>query len=620
MNSLPVSSEGVKRTDRAHYLIVACLLFFFASLFFSFTVPISDPDFWWHIATGKWIAEQGSLMQQDVFTIADAAVSADGSRSAFILKQYWLAQLIFYWVYDLSGFLGIIVLRAALFTLLFYLLFRLMQKAGAGFLLSLGLTYLSVMAVVGETQYIGDKPQMWSSLFSVAIIFLLEHMRDGRRWARILLPALMLVWSNMHGGFILGVLIIGIYLMTAMIFKSWEKQDFIAGAAAILVSICNPNGWSAFSVFLPLFLGSTALQRDYQTAIVEMQSIFQHARIQAVPGMMPHLTTLFGVSVVSVLLNIRGWKNVRKELFPLYLVACVMGFMAIRFIIFFVAVAALFSAVNLSSVRQEIVRRVSVFSSIRTATAYLLLAAVSLISLGVRFSVAANETSALRTGVMYDDTREGVTDFIAANKITGNMFNDYTDGGYYLWRLYPEIKVFIDGRGLSLARFQLFRTAIDNPFAPVAQTGPDRLRPYYQKTLDEYGISIVAIPACDSVSGTLIGLAAALLQDRDWSVVYVDASAVVFLRRTPDNLPVIDRNPVPKTLVYENILATAQAASQSPHARMMPNWRYAMAYAYNGMGDKEAALHYLTDYLRAAPGDSQARMIKEQLEYELRSR
>lgn len=293
MNSLPVSSEGIKKTDWVHYLIVACLFLFFASLFFSFTVPISDPDFWWHIATGKWIAEHGSLMQQDAFTIADAVPEA-GPRSAFILKQYWLAQLIFYRVYDLSGFMGIIVLRAALFTLLFYLLFRLMQKAGAGFLLSLGLTYLSVMAVVGETQYIGDKPQMWSSLFSVTIIFLLEHMRDGRRWPRILLPAVMLVWSNMHGGFILGVLIIGIYLMAALIFRSGKRQDYLTGAAAILVSICNPNGWSAFSVFLPLFLGSTALQRDYQTAIVEMQSIFQHARIQAVPGMMPILLLCSG--------------------------------------------------------------------------------------------------------------------------------------------------------------------------------------------------------------------------------------------------------------------------------------------------------------------------------------
>lgn len=619
MNGLPVPSEGARKADRIHYAIAACLFFFFLSLFFSFTVPVSDPDFWWHIATGKWMAEQGSLMHQDAFTIADA-VPEDGSRSAFILKQYWLAQLIFYWAYDFTGFPGIIVLRALIFTLLFYLLFRLMRKAGAGYLLSVGMIYLSIMAVVSETQYIGDKPQMWSSLFSVAIIFLLWQMRDGKRLALILLPAVMLVWSNMHGGFILGVLIIGIYLITALIFRSGKKQEYIAGTVAVLASACNPNGWSAFSVFLPLFLGSSSLQRGYQTAIVEMQSIFQHARIQAIPRMMPHLTALFGISAISALLNIRGWRNIRKELFPLYLVACIMGFMAIRFIIFFVAVAALFSVVNLISVRQGFVGRFHFFSSRRAAMFYLLLAAVSIVGLGVRFSVAGNETSSLRTGTVYDGTREGVTGFIRQNAIRGNMFNDYTDGGYYLWRLYPEIKVFIDGRGLSLARFQEFRTAIDNPYAPASETGQQRFSPYYRKILDEYKVNIVAIPACDTVSGTLIGLAAALLQDSDWSVVYVDASAAVFLRRTPDNLLVIGSNPVPKTLVYEYIIAAAQAASQSPHARMMPNWQYAMAYAYNGLGDKESALRYLTDYLRAAPYDSQARMIKEEIEYEIRTR
>lgn len=616
--NLVAKSESNTAFPGGKYALAASLLLFFVSLFFFFSVPISDPDFWWHIATGKWMFQEQSLPLADPFSFVTPPGN-ESLRTDFILKQYWLSQIIFYGVYETMGFIGIVILRSLLFTALFFILYRLMYRSGTSHIIALLITYSAVMAIANEIQYIGDRPQMWTSFFSVVIIVLLDAMNRGKRWASVVLPFIMLLWSNMHGGFILGMVIIGIYLVVGIADKLWPARFIISSIIALLLSGCNPGGYKALAAFAPFLTGS-GINDMYRESISEGQSIFRHARLTAIPRMLPYLTSLCILSIISFFPLISRWKTLRKEKIILYVSSCIMGFVAIRFIFFYVIVAAWITATNLGSIaalfrdKHPGFQRIAVMKAVTVVTLLMVFAASG------RLFAASIENSALLTGQMYEDRLEGTVGFIKDKHIRGRIFNDHNDGGYFIWRLYPDVKVFIDGRSLSLALFDEFRTTIDNPYASASQSGPDRFLPYYKNIFNRYNISIVAIPACDVISGTLIPLSVALLQDEEWRVVYADFAEVIFLKRTEDNLQIIADNPVPRTVVYDLIISVAFAASQSPHARMMPNWQYAMAYAYNGKGDKATALHYLTEYLKAAPGDRQALVIKEQLEYEIRSK
>ena len=110
----------ISKTDLA---LGAVVLLFFAGLFAHLTVPLFDNDFWWHLATGKWMWQHGAIIQADPFDFPSYPQDFP-VYTGFFLKQYWLSQLMMYGVYSAAGFAGLIVLRAAVMTLMFYTLYQ----------------------------------------------------------------------------------------------------------------------------------------------------------------------------------------------------------------------------------------------------------------------------------------------------------------------------------------------------------------------------------------------------------------------------------------------------------------------------------------------------------------
>ncbi|MGE5892430.1 MAG: hypothetical protein ACM34I_00075 [bacterium] len=616
MNSASTQSL-IQKASLPDGVIRILFVLFFVSIFISLTVPISDPDFWWHLATGQWMWENQSLMSDDPFTFASDP-SESPTRREFIFKQYWLSQLLFYVIYQVAGFHGIILLRALVFTCMFLVLFLLMRKAGAGYFLALLLIYLSVIIVVQEIQYIGDKPQMWTSLFSVALIAVLEAMREDRKWAYRALPALMLLWSNMHGGFIFGDVIILLYALSALLSRSGTKAFSLSSGLALLLSGCNPNGFNAVLVTVPFFFGSS-LHSEYQIGIVETQSIFQHARLVAIPKMLPHLTSLFILSFTALVINIRQFKKMRKELLLACILVTVMSAIGIRYIILFIAFASLFTVYNLNSIAERLASsRLMPFGSNARRRILIVLTLLFVVTATARFSWAGIRYTALLSERTYFTDYAGLTSFVKEHRLRGNMFNDYTPGGHLIWSLTPDIKLFIDGRALYLSVFKDFKTVIGSPHAPSSR-GPDRFTPVYRKVLDGYNINLVALQGCDSIMGTLVPLTIAIARDNEWAVVYADERAVLFMRDIPETRTFIKTFGLPKTIVYDNVISLARAASMTEHGQMMPYWRYSIAFAYHEKGDNESALFYLNEYLRFAPHDSSAMEIRNKLEAELRA-
>jgi hypothetical protein len=104
-------------------------------------------------------------------------------------------------------------------------------------------------------------------------------------------------------------------------------------------------------------------------------------------------------------------------------------------------------------------------------------------------------------------------EFIRAQKPPQPVFNDYGWGGYLIWKLYPDYRVYIDGRA------DVYGDAFMEEFlsAQSGQTG-------WRKPLDKYGIRTVLIKPD-------VALASLLRQDTAWQNVFEDQQAVIFVRK-----------------------------------------------------------------------------------------
>ena len=129
---------------------------------------------------------------------------------------------------------------------------------------------------------------------------------------------------------------------------------------------------------------------------------------------------------------------------------------------------------------------------------------------------------------------EGAADFLLEHHITGPMFNTYEQGGYLIWRTWPQERVFIDGRALSETVYRQYNQILFNAGSSADQvTGPR------EELLDRYGIQVVVMNTMDYVSGAMYPLTLALANPigAEWELVYDDSQSVIFLRRPPPGNP-----------------------------------------------------------------------------------
>src|SRR4030042_2631385 len=105
-------------------LIILSFVILISSFFYVFiSVKLFDSDFWWHISTGRYIIETGSIPDKDPFSYTASLEENKNllpERENFILKQYWLGQVIFYLIYNYAGPKGIVILRASFLTMVIF--------------------------------------------------------------------------------------------------------------------------------------------------------------------------------------------------------------------------------------------------------------------------------------------------------------------------------------------------------------------------------------------------------------------------------------------------------------------------------------------------------------------
>lgn len=223
---------------------------------------LNDPGIGWHICTGEWILQNHAVPHSDLFS--------NVARPWFAWE--WLFEIGVAKVHSWAGLNGVLAAGAALIALTFALLFRLTLQRGASLVTTVLFVVLSALA---STVHCLARPHLFTWFFTLLCWYLLEVKRATVWvWA---IPAIVLLWVNIHGGFLVAFALLGLTLAG----ETWEiatsapdparRRDFLRLAfvaiASFAASLANPYGISLY-VHIYRYLSDPFLMHHIQ----EMQS------------------------------------------------------------------------------------------------------------------------------------------------------------------------------------------------------------------------------------------------------------------------------------------------------------------------------------------------------------
>ncbi len=270
-----------RRPDAPTVLLVAVAILAFAA----FTQPQFDPDFWWHLRVGLDILASGVPQHNDyTFTAVTHA----------FITQEWGAEAIYAFLYRSLGMAAVILLM----TLVTWVGFAFgVARANRQGLSRWILALAAVLVIISGLQIWGPSPQMFTfGLLGVLLVLLDSYRRHPSRWLLLWLLPLFVVWGNLHGGFVVGVGVVAVFLVGEVI-STWlsdpnslprQRLVDLGGVLVLclLAPMVNPNGWGLYLYPIRLLLSPVA-----QAHLDEWQPPNFHA-LASVPVLILLLGTL----------------------------------------------------------------------------------------------------------------------------------------------------------------------------------------------------------------------------------------------------------------------------------------------------------------------------------------
>ncbi|MEO6796917.1 MAG: hypothetical protein ABI401_15165 [Candidatus Dormibacter sp.] len=487
----------------------------FVAIFSLAAVPPLDPDLWWHLANGRLMLALRGWPQTDVYSF-----SAQGHP--WIVHE-WLADLLMFVSYQAGGLPLLVALFAGIVVGGAVCLYLLLRGGGLHPTAAVGLTLVGVLA--GSTAW-GARPQLLNLLFAGILVCGLQRYRQGRLAAWYLPPFLWL-WANIHSGFLVGVIITGLFLAGEAI-DAWRTGEGMprprlsalawAVLAGLALAVINPYGVQ--TILFPL---GTLTSPLIQSNIQEWASPDFHS----MPG-------IFLESIFFVLLLGLATRRVRARTSE-WLIAAALLYLALasqRHVpLFVIGVAPLAGRCaqalldSLASILPSAPNRPVSVAALRASAARpgganpLLLGVLNLallLAVGggmIAYRALPSLTPATQQLAVSTTFPVAAVDHLLALDRPVRVFNYYDYGGYALWRLYPGgSRVFIDGR-VEVYGPQIFGQYLAVNY--LASGWPD--------VLNRYHPDAILLPSNHP-------LATLLKQDPNWHLLERDRVATLFTR------------------------------------------------------------------------------------------
>jgi hypothetical protein len=496
MDATQKGLAGAKQCDLAFPTDAAGLLF--GALIFSVAIFalnrrfLTDPDTFWHIATGRWILAERAFPRHDIFSHTVAGQPW--------VNMEWLAQVILSWTYEGFGWRGLILLCGLVIALTFVVLYALLARELRA---TVALGAAAISFLFASNHFLARPHLLTFPIIVVWTAFLARASEEDGRPSLWLLP-LMVLWANLHGGFTLGLVLAAGFGLEATI-AAPSAQRWRVGIrwvsfwlGALLAGCVTPYGYYyLLQTFHVLDLGDLLRQIGELRPMNPYTDVKQEVILLCLMGM----ALLFGVKIG--------------------LVRVLMIFGLLHLALQHVRGLAIFALVLPLMVAHPLQQQ---FPFLRPSNDPLpLFDTHKLRPMVTAVAIIATLLLAGLLGTVYATSRPldappehltptAAVDYAMKANLTGPVLNAYEFGGYLIFRGVPT---FIDGRTLPFGK----QFALDY-FDAIKLGAGDKL----ERLANEH-----------NVSWTLLSprSAAALHFDQSpgWRRVYADDVAVVHVRR-----------------------------------------------------------------------------------------
>jgi len=489
---------------------------------------LGDGDTGYHVRAGEFIIDNLTIPQTDIFSYLTPPLP-------WTLHE-WLAEVIMALVHRLAGLTGIVLLFAFMIALCSYLVFELLLKPGSNLLFAATIALLVVLAC--SSNWLA-RPHVFTFVLFVTWYHLLNSYQYRGRNHLIFLPPVMLLWVNLHGGFILGLILLGIYLFGnfAMYLcgspseqhQRLSKTRHLAMVmiACGLAALVNPYGFK--SLLFPFQVVQDKFLMDH---IVEYLSPNFHFS-----SVMP-----FEIMLLAAI-GIFATSGAKLNLIELTMIL-LFGHMALfssRHMPLFAMIAGpiLLRQANISFAKMDgplvalVKERLDILDKIDRSTNRFLWPVG-----GVLIVLVLAATGVISHNFNAKYVPSAAIEFIKSADIKGNMFNNDEFGDSIIYTAWPRYKVFIDGRT------DMYGAARVKEYLKVAQAEQG-----WEGILEKYKMTWVFHEPSSVLSKLL-------LEKPDWKLVYSDNIVNIFVKTVPEYREIINKygstKPFRQEITYTN--------------------------------------------------------------------
>jgi hypothetical protein len=522
------NAESPARRNRNYLPSIADMVFlgiFFLLALSSDERLLGDADTGYHIRAGEFIIKHLKIPSTDIFSYWTPPLP-------WTLHE-WMSEVIMAVVHRASGLTGVVIFFAFVVALGCYLIFKLLLAKRGNLLFA---TATCLLIVSSSSSNWLARPHVITFVFFV----IWYHLLNGYQYRNVnnlfYLPLIMLFWVNLHGGFILGLILLSIYWIGNCInflfapfqekSEPFKKIRFLTliGMACAVAALCNPHGYH--SLLFPF-------------QVVQNKFLMDHISEYLSPNF--HLSSIVPFEILLLAtVGIFAISSTKLDIVELMLML-LFGHMALfssRHIPLFAIIAGpivlkqadmAFHRIDGRFLTACKARLENLATIDQRTTPYIWpLASVLLV-------VGLVKTGSVSHSFNPKYLPVEATEFFKKEKIPGNMFNNDEFGDYIIYAAWPEYKVFMDGRT------DMYGAARVREYVKItqAETG-------WESLLDQHGITWV-IHDPNSV------LSKVLLLKPDWQLIYADEVADIFVRRVPENNRLIEKYQVPRAIKKQPI-------------------------------------------------------------------
>ncbi len=315
------------------------------------------------------------------------------------INHEWLNDIMISIIYSAGGYITL----AVVFSLLWTLALLTASRLRVIFIL-----LLSAFAIMG---YVGIRPMVWTLLF-VAILEKIYEKANPKLY--FLIPAIFLLWANLHGGFIFGLLLLAIW----QVFYT-RRLPWLIFIASFMVVFINPYGWR---IFTEIF--ATLTDSRIKFYISEWRVI-----------VLPTSAAIYLLIFITwhKLFNKTPW----KKLFSIPGLTLVMALSSIRHLpIFVIASMRYFEQYHV-----QLIKKLAIGKKVTQGQlVFLGLSSIFIVATSY-FTITSIQSSMVST----NDYPHNAVNYIKSHPCNKNIYNSYNFGGYLINNL-PDYKYYIDGR------------------------------------------------------------------------------------------------------------------------------------------------------------------------------